>query len=843
MRIVNATVVMLLGLALSDLARAQSERHSLDIKAQSIKLALRDLGEQTGIQILFRAEDVARETATTPHISGEMSPREALERLLEKVPGLKSEWMDSHTVLISAKDETSADKAGLLLGGREMRLAQVDADSEVASSGEGVARASGSVEHKSETMEVVVTGAKRKFAPIDSSAATKIPMEIIDTPQSMSVLSSEFMSIVGATNMTKAMEWAASVTNSSPETSAYNQAWVRGFELSDFNSYKINGASFSGLLIPLDLSVVDAVEIVRGPASIVYGESDYGGTVNVRLKRPQTKRAFIGGLGSDVHGSKRLLADVTGALTADERLRGRLSVSYGDNRSPQSLAYSRSTTIAPSLSWDVTDKDTLDVNVILQHRPVRWSFGFGLTEDNRLPAISKKAFMSPDFAVGETDTKLGMVQFSHRFNERWKLMASGLAGEIPRKENNVTLFSPIPASGDVSLYQSGVVSRIRDYSGDLTLMGDFMAFGSSHTLALSATTRRSVENYFSIGSGYLDGAFNVYDPAGNTLIPRFTSWPSHPERQRPDNLDYDLRGDQRSKGLSAMLLLHPLPRTTLLMGLRSTDFELSTGGFYDRSGVTTYDSHATNKRFGLVYEAVDDVNLYASYSDGTTPNNYTRTVSGGMLPPETGVQLEAGVKAALFGKRLTLASSVFQIDRQNIAVPDPTVPIGSPFSIAIDGQKHRGIEFEAIGEPIPGLNVMASYSYLDIEIDMCARVEGACTDPFGWNGHQQPNSPKSLFKLYGTYQILNGPLRGLSLGGGVIRAGEREVESSGLFQLPAYTRVDMRLGYDALEHVSFSLNAINLTDADIYTSNFSYPYGGIDYQDRRTLMFDVSFKY
>ncbi len=252
-----------------------------------------------------------------------------------------------------------------------------------------------------------------------------------------------------------------------------------------------------------------------------------------------------------------------------------------------------------------------------------------------------------------------------------------------------------------------------------------------------------------------------------------------------------------------------------MLGLRHIDFRQTSVDYFDRDiSVQTperYKNDAVTKRVGAVYEIARDVNLYASYSDGVI-FSVAQKFPSGVLPAETGVQWEVGAKAGLLNNKLFVSAAAFQIDRKNVAVSDPDQPPFSPYSIAIDGQIHKGIELEAIGEPVPGWNIISSYSYLDVNIT-------DAPDP-RMVGQQRGNSPHHMVKLYSTYQLQSGILNGLSFGGGLFYVGKREVDNFGTFRLPSYTRLDLRIGYDRFDNVSFSLNAINVTDADIYNTFF-----------------------
>lgn len=272
MRIVNAAVLCLLGLASSGLARAQTERHTLEIEAQPIKRALRDLGEQTGIQILFRAEDVARETANTPRISGEMSPREALDKMLETIPGLASEWMDAHTVLIFAKDGSRAERASLSAEGLSMRLAQAEGAPAAA---DGQASAHG----EEPLSEVIVTGSNIRSSV--EAEKRSIPIDVISSAQ---------IDQTGANTLADVLSTNPAITGGAlaeQDNGGRGFANLRGLG-TQYTLVLLNGRRLSAndptniLAIPAE--AIDRVEILKSGASAVYGSDAVAGVINVILK-------------------------------------------------------------------------------------------------------------------------------------------------------------------------------------------------------------------------------------------------------------------------------------------------------------------------------------------------------------------------------------------------------------------------------------------------------------------------------------------------------------------------------------------------------------------------------
>lgn len=813
---------------------------SYQIAEKPLAEALMEFGVQSGLVVVAPSNLTAGKK--THPVQGTMAPDRALRQMLE---GSGLRYIEGEDGSIAIKKDVSA-----LQDSNAVHLAQLTGanSSQLASDGQSVAsddmkdeQAPSAADQKSVLEQVTVIGAKRKFAPTDSSASTKINMSVLDTPQSLSILSSELMSIVGVNSVNSAAALAPGVVDREGEIPIYVGIVARGFSVDAGNGNKINGMSYQSNGGPIDFGIAERFEIVRGPASIIYGQADYGATTNLTLKAPKAKRAFAGELGYGIDGSYRAMVDVTGSLTEDEHLRGRLIVIYDDVKTPQDFAFMKTTTVAPSISWDVMENTTLDVNFFHGARDTRRANGFTLMEDSvthelSIPDVSRKAFIGASFNNNRADMDFGLAKLTHDFGNTWVLTATGSWNKITNDVHDARLFDRVSENGTQGLHDLHVIQGTKDIAGDLTLVGDFKALGQSHTLMLNGFYRKHDDNYIGACCTVV-GQMNIFDPDPTIYSSSYSYFDSLDMDHQPQGIAFSQHFVSKETAFSGLLLLHPVDRMSVMLGLRYSEFKTIATDFYDRSisfqSPDEFNAHATNRRVGVVYEVMDKVNVYGSYSTGTIFNT-SITFDGDSLPAETGVQWEFGAKAALLDEKLTISAAAFQIKRNNVATGDPDHP-NTPFSIVIDGQTHKGIELEAIGEPIPGWNILSSYSYLDVSITNAP-------DP-AMIGQQRASAPHNLVKLYTTYQLLNGPLHGLSLGGGMFYVGKRDVDNVGTFKLPAYTRFDLRLGYDALENISFSVNAINITDKKIYVAQNESSGGAIDYQNRRTVMFHVNFKY
>ncbi|NET39344.1 MAG: TonB-dependent siderophore receptor [Cyanothece sp. SIO1E1] len=214
----------------------------------------------------------------------------------------------------------------------------------------------------------------------------------------------------------------------------------------------------------------------------------------------------------------------------------------------------------------------------------------------------------------------------------------------------------------------------------------------------------------------------------------------------------------------------------------------------------TQTDDAFSPRVGLVYQPIEVVSLYASYSRSFTPNTGT-SVDGRFLQPEQGEGFEVGVKAEFLNRGLAATLAYFDITKQNVATADPDFP---DFSIATGEQKSRGVELDMIGEILPGWNMIASYAFIDAEVteDNTIQVDNRL------NG-----IPKHSASLWTTYEIQSGNLQGLGFGLGFNFVGAREGDLNNTFELDSYFLTNAALSYRR-NNWRVALNFRNLFDID-----------------------------
>lgn len=237
---------------------------------------------------------------------------------------------------------------------------------------------------------------------------------------------------------------------------------------------------------------------------------------------------------------------------------------------------------------------------------------------------------------------------------------------------------------------------------------------------------------------------------------------------------------------------------------------------------------AFSPRVGIVYQPIEPISIYASYTRSFNPNE-SQTVDKTQLPPERGTQYEVGVKAELIKDRLSATFAAYDITKENVAITDPT-PGNSDFSIPIGEVKSRGLEFDLSGQILPGWNIIASYFVNDAFVSV-----GDENNPVD---DSLVNAPGAGGSLWTTYEIQSGGMRGLGFGGGVFYTGDREATLPNTFKIPSYVRADASIFYKC-DNWRVGLNFKNLLDTRYYDSQGYFLLPGAPF----TVLGTVSFEF
>lgn len=790
------------------------------IAPQSLASAVLHFAEQAQIQVVTSSTELER--LKSQGLSGRYNVREALTALLIGT-GLTFQEVGNGTISIG-KDtgaHKESDAAALPAYSRDGRLRVAQAESASAAPA-----AEGGLE------EILVT-AKRKFRPESSDAASRLELPLIETPQALTVLSSEFLNIARLNDTAGVVAYTPGVELAGIGDGTQANLMARGFDVNRERSFRVNGLSADSE-IDLDYFAMDRVEIVRGPASSLYGEADYGATLNRVLKRPTGRSSATLSMELGSYDFRRLQADVQAPLGAGGAVSGRAVAAVQDSKTFIDATEDDRVLFSPSLSVDLGATRLL-FQGYYEKLDGASSDGFPLILEGvdaqdqpiySLPRQPRSRNYGADVFKIDSENMFVFAGVDHDVNDTLRLSLKSGYSQVDMDNVSGVMFAAQP-DGSTGISPFAERKTKEDLSFDASAEKRFTLGGREQRVLLSADWRRNdVDNprpVAFVGSPaniFIDGPLRDY-PQPTPVVGEFA------------------RSKQNFYGLSTMAYLKPAERLSLLLGLRYSGIETDVRRFLFGGRVNaTIDGakdHDLVPRAALVFALADHHNAYLSYSEGIVFNQTLLKLDGSAVNPEKGVQYELGVKGELADRRVMYSAAAFRIDRTDSASRLARPPGEPPAYFNVGKQIHQGVELELIGEPIPGLNVVANYAYLDVDVKESA-------DPLEV-GQRPASSPVHSHSLFATYEILRGPLRSLTFGGGVVGRSAREVDSIGSYRLPSYERLDLRLSYNLSDALLLELNAQNVLNERIYTSQYGSADFGIAYGYARAFSGRLSYKW
>lgn len=595
--------------------------------------------------------------------------------------------------------------------------------------------------------EIVVTGEGQDgYRVPNASTATRTDTPIRDIPQSIQVVPQEVLRDQQAFRLDDALR---NVPGVSPNfgSSSINTFRIRGFEA---NSYLRDGLpdpiAATGALT--ELPSIEQVEVLKGPASVLFGFGNPGGTINLVTKAP-LRQPFYGieaAIGN--YNSYRGTIELSGPLNRSQTILYRLNTAYSKSDSFVDFVDSSNFSIVPVLQIVIGDR----TNLILEgeYSYDRGSYASGVPVIGSILAnpngkVSRNAnFGEPGEGNTESLLRIG-YRLEHEFNDNLRLRSAFRASFLSY-EDKVTIPTRLRSDNRTfnRFYREYEIEQ-SNYFLTNNLIGKFSTGSIQHQLLFGVDLSR----YSFRTPRYVDFAaapIDIFNPIYRQPLGEITT-PDYRELIQTDSLGIYLQNQ--------VTLLDNLK---LLLGVRFDSFEQNYEFFTDNTQ-TSQSGSAFSPRFGIVYQPIPAISLYASYTTSFAParglvffSNFDRP-----LEPGRGRQFEVGVKADL-SNRLSTTLALYELTRTNVLVDDPNNP---GFSIQTGEQQSKGIELSLAGEILPGWNIFAGYAYTD------ARITKDTTLAVG---NRLNNTPNHSFNLWASYQIQTGNLRGLGFGLGLFLA-------------------------------------------------------------------------
>lgn len=656
------------------------------------------------------------------------------------------------------------------------------------------------------------------------SGATKIATPDIETPQSVSIITREQFEEQGAISVRQAVSYTPGVySNQIGASNRFDYIVLRGFSDGCLDNVYLDGLKMMGDTNSHSSLVVDPwflenIEVVRGPASVLYGRSSPGGIVALTSRKPSFDPGGEIKLFAGNNNQRGAAFDVTGALDDNDRVAARLSgmTRYADSQF-DTLKEQRYA-IMPSLTWRITDQTRLDLMAYLHRDPEGGSHSGLPYEGTVVPHYGKKianTFFEGEDDYDKYDRRENMVgyNFEHMFDNGWSVRQK-LRYLHTKVELNQVYAAGWLNESELNRGYSGSDEKMNAITLDNQLDGSVDTWAVNHRLLLGIDYQDRSNNT----TGYY-GAF----PAIDAFNPVYGAKPDYitmysREKHKLRQTGYYLQ-DQMS-----------WERWRFTLGGRYDQVSVSN---IDKPNQTRSDLDKNNfsTRAALLYLFDNGFAPYISYSTAFTPTSFADE-NGNVLDPMKGKQWEAGLKYEPEGMNSQFSASVFRINQTNIATKEePTDPYRSIGEI-----ESKGVELEAISQLTDSFRLQAAYTYTDIRYKKSSPEE---------QGKRAVYAPRNQASAWLSYDVKSGPLDGLTLGSGVRYVNGITSDRLNTHTLPSYTLVDMAIGYDlskvGIKGLSAQLNVNNLTDKSYIAAcnSLSYCYFGAE----RSIVGSVSWKF
>jgi len=676
-------------------------------------------------------------------------------------------------------------------------------------------------------------GSTEGYNATHSQVATKTSMPLVETSQSVSVVTRQQIDDQGSQTVAQAMRYTPGVlTNPYGATHRYDYVAMRGFNDGSVDNIYVDGLKSMGdngtySTMQVDPYFLERIDILKGPSSVLYGRSSPGGLVALTTKKPlftpyHQIQATVG-----TQGQRGMGFDFTGPVDSDKRIAYRLtgladaSDTQFDHNKEERYA------VAPAISIDFSEDTSLTLQAYLQHDPNGGYHGGnpadGMLHQRNGLRLSDHFFEGePGIDNYERTQQSFSYQFEHRFNDVFTARQN-----FRYQDSDVSMdqvYSAGWADADSNILNrayTGGDERLHSYIIDNMLQAEFFSGAAKHTLLLGADYQRRKAD--------VAWRYGTVDPldAGN---PQY----GNGNLQVLGENRYQRRLQQTGVYLQDLV---ELDQWRFSLGLRQDWVKVSEENRDSDTKVSDQRSRFTT-RAGVLYLFENGIAPYASYSESFNPNTVSDQ-NGRPLAPTEGTQWEAGIKYQPPGSDHLFTASVFRIEQENLASKQPNEEFYRP----VGEVRSQGVELEAHVQLTDSLKLLGGYTFTDIEYSksMPSLVSGNLDN----RGNSPTQAPKQMFSLWADYNFHQGVLDGLRLGAGARYVGYSWVDAENSMKVPSYTLFDASIGYDlgkvGLTGVDVRLNANNLTNESYITScaSLNYCYMG----EERNVSATVSYQF
>ncbi|MBD9355826.1 TonB-dependent siderophore receptor [Methylomonas albis] len=842
-------------LAENGTTETQSALREFHIPPQSLAEALKNFSRQSDLQLFYNADLVAG--MGSPGVNGRYTQEQALERLLQGSQ-LSYRVRNDNTLILekSAVKVVEPQSATTLPAVKVVGQAQYDATDPY----------------------------NEDYVLPNATSGTKTDTPIMETPLNVQVISKQVLKDQQVITLADSLKNVSGVVTNAQGAGGYSPYFngggastditLRGFvaETTFRNGFRLQQGGSNR-----EMANVESVEVLKGPAAILYGLVEPGGMVNVITKQPLATPYYAFNQQFGSYDNYRTTLDATGPVTGNKDILYRMNMYYQNSGSFRDFVSTDDLFLAPVLKWVISPKTQATVEFEYNHKHNGADTFFNPFIGGQLtntPISRNYGEKSPSI----TETFFGSFNWSHQFNDDWsikhRLSVNQQRGSVNNYQQPIgtvtdnfmqNVFVANTPNNGISVLRQGFsdVSQYNTYATNLDLTGHFDTFGLKHTLLIGGDYYR-LNN--TLGLNYSQaqstGAFSYIDPynpvhPGNPIDLGFVSTPFVTANQADQyglyiqdqiKLPYDLHvtGGIRYQNLHRNL-------TTV------------------QGGVTTernsQSQDAVTPRVGILWNPQSWISLYANYAESFGATSFGLVYAGPSqfrsIDPTSATQYEGGIKTEFFDGRLRATLAYYDLTKTNIATsdPNPLHQCGGGCAIAIGAVRSRGPELDIQGEILPGWNTIATWANTDIIV---AKTNEKNDSLNGLNvGDRMINVPRNTASFWSTYELLDTDFKGLKFGGGVtVRDGQLGSGGTNLdgsisnpsIKTPGYATLGLMAAYSRAfgkSKITVQFNIDNLLDKRYAINTNGYlndPAAGISgafvsYGAPRTFLGSISIQY
>lgn len=663
-----------------------------------------------------------------------------------------------------------------------------------------------------ELEEVVIGGQRKGYNASAVSNSLRLETPLLETPQNIQVVTNKVLLDQQISSMSDGVVRNVSgVTRLEHWGDMYTRINGRGSRLSAFR----NGMNITSNWGPLteDMSFVDHIEFVKGPAGFMMSNGEPSGMYNVVTKKPTGETKGEAGIMFGSYDFYRANVDLDGKFDKAGKVLYRLNLMGQTKNSFREYEYNNRYSIAPVLTYRLSDKTTLTAEYIFQYAKMSNVGSYYVFATDGYAKLPRNFTLgNPGIDPTTINDHNITATLQHRFNDSWRI--TGQASYFNYQQTGSSMWpTSVDSLGNivrnVSIWDASNIMKF----GQLFLNGDVHT-GPVHHRILAGLDMGDKQYYADWGLGWdLDtvGSFNVHDPNYGV-----------PVRGYPNRL-FDARRDtslaERAGAGGTLTQTYTGVYLQDELGFFEDKLRLTLAGRYTYVKTNNYSTITTGKqltpRIGLSYSIDKETAVYALYDQTFVPQAGIRR---DMQPVKalTGNNMEIGVKKDWFGGRLSTTLSAYRILKNNQTSNDPSNTAGENFVVQFGQTRTQGIELDVRGEILPGLTLVANYAYTDSKITKADSSEAAQKTV----DNNVPGYSKHTANAWVNYKIQDGALKGFGISGGFTYMGERSTwtwtGASGLIALPDYFRLDGSIFYEK-NRIRITASLLNIADEYLYS--------------------------